>query len=70
MPCWIHRGACAGAQKVVLSQDVSQIIKYIEKRINQLKAQNIKMVCVFDGKKLLGPVSHHHYYYTKLIQPL
>ena len=52
MPCWIHRGAIADAQKVVISQSTDAIIKFIQKRINMLRAQDIDIVCVFDGQKL------------------
>ena len=54
MPCWIHRGAIADAQNVVITQSTRAIIKFIEKRINMLRAQDIDIVCVFDGERLPG----------------
>ncbi len=54
MPCWIHRGVIADAQNVVIHQSTRAIIKFIEKRIDMLRAQDIDIICVFDGERLPG----------------
>lgn len=50
--CWMHKGAFACAQELVLGQDTDRFIVFFLRMCEVLKYNKVKPVIVFDGAKL------------------